>query len=476
MNGCKQHENAELEQYCVNCKQLMCIFCSAEHIKKNPKHTTEFIFYYVLQATSIAKQTNLSSVSADLSLVEIKDIEAKLEKREDQLKEVAENMKATFMKALDEWLAPHLHKLEGMFKECAKFRSSTSTLVDLAQKNEKFIKDVESFYMDKMHQDVINISEEVKENKNKIAELKEIRSNVIQLQDECNKLKVIDIKKRTPMIQKNITKILKDIKPLLIKVICESCNKKIEEKSQSPDSCSICQSKKEEKKFCQDCMKNCKGCASCVCKKCMMICEICANSVCLKCMKEGEKIKSRICCKDELMKKERWEQLASLSGKKLTRKALLYKGTIDGFTRSSFHSKSDGKGPTVTVVKSEFGEIFGGYISQSWGINKKRCNDENAFVFSITRNRIYPRKRDVSHYDNNVYGPWFGACYFGIGYGRDNWDTDSTACIDNSSIENDFFEVSNPRISGSNTENFKVKEIEVYEVSIQLTRYQQLHS
>ena len=44
---------------------------------------------------------------------------------------------------------------------------------------------------------------------------------------------------------------------------------------------------------------------------------------------------------------------------------LLFRASRDGFATQTFHSKSDNKGPTVTVVKSG-GYIFGGFAEISW--------------------------------------------------------------------------------------------------------------
>ena len=38
----------------------------------------------------------------------------------------------------------------------------------------------------------------------------------------------------------------------------------------------------------------------------------------------------------------------------------------DGWASFTFHSKCDGKGPTVTIIKVG-SYIFGGYTDQSWG-------------------------------------------------------------------------------------------------------------
>ena len=48
---------------------------------------------------------------------------------------------------------------------------------------------------------------------------------------------------------------------------------------------------------------------------------------------------------------------------------LLYRASKDGYTASSFHSCCNGKGPTLVVIKSTEGWIFGGYTTQSWSSN-----------------------------------------------------------------------------------------------------------
>ncbi len=45
---------------------------------------------------------------------------------------------------------------------------------------------------------------------------------------------------------------------------------------------------------------------------------------------------------------------------------LLYRSTRDGFTSQAFHSKCDGKGKTITIIKSNLDYVFGGYASSVW--------------------------------------------------------------------------------------------------------------
>jgi len=43
---------------------------------------------------------------------------------------------------------------------------------------------------------------------------------------------------------------------------------------------------------------------------------------------------------------------------------LLYNAAVDGFGANAFHRLCDNQGPTMTVIKSTGGYLFGGYASQ----------------------------------------------------------------------------------------------------------------
>ena len=45
---------------------------------------------------------------------------------------------------------------------------------------------------------------------------------------------------------------------------------------------------------------------------------------------------------------------------------LLYRASEHGYTAKSFHEYCDDKGPTLVIIKSSGGWIFGGYTTQSW--------------------------------------------------------------------------------------------------------------
>ena len=47
---------------------------------------------------------------------------------------------------------------------------------------------------------------------------------------------------------------------------------------------------------------------------------------------------------------------------------LLYRASEHGYTGRSFHNCCNDKGPTLIVIKSSEGWIFGGYTTQSWKV------------------------------------------------------------------------------------------------------------
>ena len=63
---------------------------------------------------------------------------------------------------------------------------------------------------------------------------------------------------------------------------------------------------------------------------------------------------------------------------------MIYRGSEDGFTAVVFHSKCDQKGPTLIIIKSEFGKIFGGFTDIDWtSKNGSKSGNGNSFVFSL---------------------------------------------------------------------------------------------
>jgi hypothetical protein len=93
---------------------------------------------------------------------------------------------------------------------------------------------------------------------------------------------------------------------------------------------------------------------------------------------------------------------------------LLYRATRDGFNGKAFHSKCDGKGKTITIIKNNLDYVFGGYASSAWNSLGYYINDPNAFLFSLRRDGVsFNDKFTVKSTEhalcgNSSYGPIFG--------------------------------------------------------------------
>lgn len=89
----------------------------------------------------------------------------------------------------------------------------------------------------------------------------------------------------------------------------------------------------------------------------------------------------------------------------------LFDTEIDGDSAKKFHEKCDGQGNTLTLIYSNSGRRFGGFVSASWHKNKKYSSDKRAFLFSLDDKVIYYIKDDCANYalwGGPEYGPCFG--------------------------------------------------------------------
>ena len=109
---------------------------------------------------------------------------------------------------------------------------------------------------------------------------------------------------------------------------------------------------------------------------------------------------------------------------------LLYRATRDGWGCPDFHGKCDDQGPTVVIIQSSNGYIFGGYTSASWsppadGSDGDSYCDET-FLFSVTNPTNHPpvkmplKPRAVGEpphpaiHRRKHLGPVFGDKTFGV--------------------------------------------------------------
>ena len=136
---------------------------------------------------------------------------------------------------------------------------------------------------------------------------------------------------------------------------------------------------------------------------------------------------------------------------------LLYKGTTDGDTIEKFHSKCDNQYPTISIIESIEGQIFGGYTTKSWDKNnKKDIADPNSFLFNLNNQKKYP----VSN-NKGIMGDYicdFGGSNFHELWVKDKYFSNSSGCDNGKGYNFKNFELAGGK------RDFKIKELEIYKV------------
>ncbi len=108
------------------------------------------------------------------------------------------------------------------------------------------------------------------------------------------------------------------------------------------------------------------------------------------------------------------ESVSLVEMTKSSKGILLYRARRDGFTGEAFHSKCDGKGNTITIIKNNLNYVFGGYASSAWHSSGAWNNDPNAFLFSLRRSgvsfkdKFTVKEASSALYGYSSYGPTFG--------------------------------------------------------------------
>jgi len=140
----------------------------------------------------------------------------------------------------------------------------------------------------------------------------------------------------------------------------------------------------------------------------------------------------------------------------------LYIASKGGDASSKFHARCDGKGPTVVIVQSTTGAVFGGYTDQNWK-HKGYVKSTRSFLFrlrpSMTRYKLRSGQERYAIYASNGFGPTFGR-------GRDLYISSSALGNTNSytSGGNTYVFPSNPNHQlNDGTKNFKVLDYVVLE-------------
>lgn len=151
-----------------------------------------------------------------------------------------------------------------------------------------------------------------------------------------------------------------------------------------------------------------------------------------------------------------------LGNKKLE---LLYSASRDGFSSVTFHKYCDSKGPTLVIVKSEMGYLFGGYTSTSWDQTESFKGAES-FLFSLTSpHNIPPTKYQCTNkqqaiYCHSSYGPTFG-----VGHDLHIYNNSNITYVSHSTFPRSYLDTTGyGRNTFAGASTFKVVDIEVFQV------------
>ena len=158
--------------------------------------------------------------------------------------------------------------------------------------------------------------------------------------------------------------------------------------------------------------------------------------------------------------------IAPINNNKSFKSILLYRASSHGDNPSSFHSKCDNKGPTITFfTHNSTGYRLGAFTNCSWQSESGTCiYDPNAFLFSLNNKKKFNTKYPNGYYAVRLYkdyGPYFGssAIYFNS---SGNWrSSNNVYCYNNSS----YYYGTIKELIGvdtTSTQNFPISDMEVY--------------
>ena len=140
---------------------------------------------------------------------------------------------------------------------------------------------------------------------------------------------------------------------------------------------------------------------------------------------------------------------------------LLYKASQDTDNIKIFHQKCDNIKNTLILIETTQGKKFGGYTTQNWGGDEISKKDENAFLFSLDKLKIYDNIQDKYAITcSNNFGPIFCGNQIII---YDNFFTNggkTGKAFTNYNTEKDY-ELNDGNIS------YKIKKLEVFEIVFQ---------
>jgi hypothetical protein len=137
---------------------------------------------------------------------------------------------------------------------------------------------------------------------------------------------------------------------------------------------------------------------------------------------------------------------------------IVYKATELGDRAATFHQQCDNVDISLILIETVKGVRFGGFTTKNWKGNCEQKVDNDAFVFSVDKNKIYEViKNEMAIGCYPKFGPVFFGCQIRV---YDNFfNKNSTTCHKKLNFKtNEDYELNNGE------QFFVVKDIEVYSI------------
>ena len=145
---------------------------------------------------------------------------------------------------------------------------------------------------------------------------------------------------------------------------------------------------------------------------------------------------------------------------------LVYASSIDGDNITTFHDKCDGEDYILIIIETNKGHKFGGFTSIGFDSSGFELNDDNAFLFSIDKKKIYEIKPGSSAvYCNKRFGPTFCAKKDGTNYNiciSDHFLCNASTTSNNS----ESYKIDGEYELNFGEKDFVIKELEIYKLEL----------
>ena len=173
--------------------------------------------------------------------------------------------------------------------------------------------------------------------------------------------------------------------------------------------------------------------------------------------KEKKEKKNELFGETEILNKEEMDMIINWLPRKPNKITLLMNSNIDGDSTKTFMDKCNGKCPTLAVIKTTNGYVFGGYTTQMW--KEGEVKDNNAFVFSINKKRKYNIKQPEHAFGLDMNYCWI----FGYGYNAIVVNENCTKKNDNY-VGNKTYDIPEQYELNGGEKYFTVKSFEIYHI------------